>query len=173
MSEQELSLEKDLTIDIQRMDSEWITLPSLYFKYREEGDYLDIRLRKLKIELDFETAKLDGTVRSDPMTYVGVEKPTEAQIRCYIASSDKIFELQGKILELEKKRKLLASACAGLEMKRDSLKYLTQLINGEYFTTRCSDKSMLAHIASNGEKTKRNIRREIRKRMNPQKSQED
>lgn len=173
MSEQELSLEKDLTIDISRMDSEWITLPSLYFKYREEGDYLDIRLRKLKIELDFETAKLDGLVRGDPLTYVGVEKPTEAQIRCYIGSSDKVFEIQEKILIVEKKRKLLASAVAGLEMKRDSLKYLTQLINGEYFTTRCSDGNVLAHIASNSETTKRNIRREIRKRMNPQKSKED
>lgn len=173
MSEQELSLEKDLTIDIQRMDTEWITLPSLYFKYREEGDYLDIRLRKLKIKLDFETAKLDGLVRADPMSYVGVEKPTEAQIRCYIGSSDEVFEIQTKILELEKKRKLLASAVAGLEMKRDSLKYLTQLINGEYFTTRCTDGKVLASIASDSEKTKRNIRREIRKRMNPQNSQEE
>lgn len=163
---QDNALTTDLTININCLDAEWLTLPSLYFKYREESDYLDIRLRKAKMKLDFESAKLDSQIRSDPKNYFNIEKPTETQIRCFIQSSDMAFEIENEIIELERKKKVLASAIASLEMKRDALKNLTQLLNGEYFTTRRVDKDVLQHMEKNQDIEKRNIRREMRVRMN-------
>lgn len=161
-------LEKDLTIDFSRLDVEWINLPSLYFKYREETDYLETRMRKKKLKLEFETSQLDGKIRLDPKNYIGVEKPTETQIRCFIESDENIYSIKSEMLELEKKKKLLASACSALEMKRDALKNLVQLLNGEYFTTKAIGPSV--PVAENGSCDmnieRRNIRREIKERMN-------
>ena len=42
------ALEKDLTIDPAKLDVEWINLPSLYFAYREEADYLMFECEKRK-----------------------------------------------------------------------------------------------------------------------------
>ena len=100
-------LEKDLTINIENLIEEWIQLPSIYFAYREEADYLDISMRKQKMKLDFAIAELDGKVRKEPAIYLGVEKPTENQIKCYIESHEDVFSIREKMLETEKKRKLL------------------------------------------------------------------
>ena len=120
------------------------------------------------MKLDFEMAKLDSVVRLDPKEYLGVEKPTEAQIRCYIEANDLIYQIKEEVIEIDKKKKLLASACSALEMKRDALKNLVQLMNGEYFTTKRSDGLVNSAIADDRKETKRNVRREIRERMNNQ-----
>lgn len=161
-----MSLDKDLTIDIERLDSEWISLPSTYYLYREEADYLDIKLRKLKIKLDFSVAELDGKVRLDPKQYFGVDKTTETQIRSYIESNENILAIKEEMLEVEKKKKLLSSACEALEMKRDALKNLVVLMNGEYFSTKSVKIDFNDVVAKNNEESKRNIRREMRDRLN-------
>ena len=159
-------LEKDLTINIENLIEEWIQLPSIYFAYREEADYLDISMRKQKMKLDFAIAELDGKVRKEPAIYLGVEKPTENQIKCYIESHEDVFSIREKMLETEKKRKLLVSACNALEMKKDALKNLTNLQNSEYFSLS-SVKTDFTDIVQNGqEKVSRNIRREILGRLN-------
>lgn len=167
------SLEKDLTIDFSRLDVEWINLPSLYFKYREETDHIEIRMRKKKMMLDFEMSQLDGRVRLDPKNYIGVEKPTETQIKCFIESDEKIFTIRTEILELEKKRKLLASACQSLEMKRDALKNLVQLLNGEYFSTKRISVQAEGEVPFASDIERRNIRREIKERMNSTKKENE
>ena len=159
-------LEKDLTIDFSQLDVEWINLPSIYFKYREETDYIEIKMRKKKMKLDFEMSSLDGRIRLDPKNYIGVEKPTETQIRCFIESDDKVYAIREEMLELEKRKKLLSSACQALEMKRDALKNLVQLLNGEYFTTKRIGVSVDNELSINMNTERRNIRREIKQRMN-------
>lgn len=166
-------LEKDLTIDFSQLDIEWINLPSLYFKYREETDYLEVQARKKKLKLDFEISRLDGQIRLDPKNYIGVEKPTETQIKCFIDSDENIFSIKCEMLEIEKKKKLLSSACQALEMKRDALKNLVQLLNGEYFTTKRinvpSDEKGVVGL----DIERRNIRREIKQRMNSTKKENE
>ena len=160
------NISKDLTIDPERLDSEWIALPSLYYQYREECDFLDIRARKKKIQLEFEMSKLDGQIRLDPIAHLGVEKPTEAQIRCFIESNEKVYGIRCEMLEIEKKRKLVASVCAGLEMKRDALKNLVQLTNSEYYSIRRTNGELLKEIMNESNATKRTVRREIKSRLN-------
>lgn len=163
-------LEKDLTIDPSRLDIEWIGLPSIYFKYREEEDDTEMRMRKLKLKIDFEVSKLDGQIRLDPSSFTKSEKPTESQIKCCIESNESIFELRMKMLDLEKRKKLLSSASSALEMKRDALKNLVTLLTGEYFSTKTYSKKDGETIEGNFN-SKRNVRREIRERMNPKKGE--
>lgn len=167
-----LELEKDLSIDPNRLDAEWIKLPGLYFKYREEADYLDSLARKKKMQIEYEGSQLDASVRLDPRQYLGVEKPTEAQVRCFIEGNENIFKLKEEMFEIEKKKKLVISACSSLEMKRDALKNLVQLLNGEYFSTKRIDGVMTPFVDNEKQTVQRNIRREIRGRMNKKKENE-
>ena len=157
-------LEKDLTIDVQRLDSEWIKLPSLYFAYREEADKLDAMLRKAKVDLEIETSKADTEYRQHPRQYFGCDKATEAQVKNAVEADSHVVEVKLRIVDLTKRRAIVLSAVAALEMKRDSLKNLVALQNSEYFVS----KPILPEDDSgNGgfEAQRRNIRREIRDRL--------
>ena len=160
------NISKDLTIDPERLDAEWIVLPSVYYQYREEADILDIRARKKKLQLDFEMAKLDGEVRLEPVARLGVEKPTEAQIRCYIESHETIYNIRCEMLEIEKKKKMVASICSGLEMKRDALKNLVQLINSEYYSIRRTNGELTKDLGDINATAKRIVRRDVKSRLN-------
>ena len=153
-------LEKDLTINPDKLDVEWMLLPSLYFKDREEADYVDTLLAKKKMELDVAMAELDQKIRATPKSILGVDKPTENGIKAYVDSDVGINRIKSEYIDLTKRRKLLASAITALEMKRDSLKNLVLLYNGEYFSSR-----PVSGIGDVSAGDKRNIRREIKARI--------
>lgn len=152
-------LEKDLSIDIDRLGSEWLLLPSMYFKYREEADYVDTLIAKKKVELDVAIAELDQKVRATPKSYLGTEKPTEGCIKSFVDCDVEINGIKSEYIDLNKRRKLLSSAIAALEIKRDSLKNLVTLYNSEYFSSRPMDGQ------SDNAGDRRNIRREIKARI--------
>lgn len=163
-------LEKDLSIDTQRLDAEWTKLPLLYFRYREEMDYVDTLIKKEKLRLDCEIAKADAEARLTPKVILLVEKPTETQIKNYVESKPGIVEIKEKIIDLTKRQKLFASAVSGLEMKRDALKNLVQIMNSEYFTTRNNEEVQQA-VNPELEISKRNLRREVKMRLNKEKGE--
>lgn len=153
-------LERDLTVNPDKLDVEWMLLPSLYFKYREEADYVDTLLSKKKMELDIAIAELDRKIRATPKSILGIDKPTENSIRSCIDCDIEINGIKTEYIDLTKRRKLLASAISALEMKRDSLKNLVSLYNGEYFSSK-----PVNGIGDINAGDRRNIRREIKARI--------
>lgn len=153
-------LEQDLNVDLTRLDAEWVKLPQLYFKYREEADYVESSIQRKKLDLEQKAATVDKDVRQNPELYLGEKKYTEAMVKAFVDSAPDVVAVKEELLNLGKKKRLLASAIAALEIKKDSLKNLTTLYASEYFVSSPGDGSGTLPDVS-----KKNIRREIKNRM--------
>jgi len=160
-----MSLEKDISINLEQLDVEWALLPSLFHDYADEASILSLEIKKNKLLVSKKRGELDKAVRLDPQTYFGKASVTENQIASYLDQDEEIYNLRLAGLELERRNSLCEDTGKTIELKRDALKHITGLLNSEYWATmqtNLKDRAALAMAAYN---SKQDVRRKIKLRL--------
>ena len=74
-----MNYEKDITIDPEALDVEFLRQASLMLKYCQHSARMRMEVDKAKQDLDIAKAEADKKIRDDPESY-GINKVTETAI---------------------------------------------------------------------------------------------
>lgn len=124
-----MDYEKDVQIDLNRLETEWHKQASLFYKYSKMLADSDYELTEQKDHLDFVYAKLDGQYREE----LAGGKVTEAMIKNNITTNEKYVKAQAKLRDLKYQHNIINAAVKSLEHKKKALENLVQLHLSGYF----------------------------------------
>jgi hypothetical protein len=123
--------EKDVYIDPNALDVEWLRQASLTAKYAQKAAYAKDNLTRAKDKLDVVKAQLDGELRAG--IAAGEKKPTEAAIASMVLQHPRYAEVNEAYLEAKLNADLCQAACTALENKKSALEALVRLLGMQYF----------------------------------------
>ena len=129
-----MNYEKDLEINPEALDVEWLNQPMLFMKYsallaeaRKELDFTTDRLEVVKAETDF-------AIRKSPEIYLGEGvKLTETSIKNGILKDRKVREVQDSMLEIKNNVDILTAAVRAFDHRKKALENLVMLHGQQYF----------------------------------------
>ena len=127
-----MNYEKDIRIDPDALDVEWLQQASLTFTYADHCAKVRQDLDYVKQRMDIIMAELDSEVRSDPEEF-GLEKITEAAIRNAIIQTTKYQEIHAEYLSAKYEYEMAQAAIKALDQKKSALENLVRLHGQSYF----------------------------------------
>lgn len=125
----ELDYEKDLEIDPENLDVEWVEQPSLYMMYAKAFSDACKTRDFAKERRDIYKAKFADSLRKTQ------DKISEARIESEVSKDKEYLDLQKKRLNAEYEVSLLQGALYALDHKKRALEKLVDLSNREYFSS--------------------------------------
>ena len=124
--------EKDVTIDPDALDVEWLGQPGLIFKYSKKSAEVQQELSNAKEALELTKATLDKKIRTNPEKY-GIEKITETVVANTIISQDDFKEANQVYQEAQFEVNILRGVMDALNNKKSALENLVKLHGQNYF----------------------------------------
>lgn len=127
-----MNYEKDVTIDENSLDIEWIEQPKLMLKY---GTTLSDGVRALefaKEQLEVVRAELDKEIRQNPEKFE-IQKITESVVQNTILLQEKYQEQNNKVIEAKHTVDMAKTAVRSMDGKKDALENLVRLHGQQYF----------------------------------------
>jgi hypothetical protein len=128
-------IEKDLELDLYKLDEAWLDLPLLSLKWSAELVEAEMAARQLRNELDQLKATLDARMRENPGEY-GIQKITEATILAATMIHPAAMDLLKQHHAADIYNKTCKGICLAIETKRKALEGLTQLYSTGYFASK-------------------------------------
>jgi hypothetical protein len=157
-----MSVKDDIRLNPNELDKQWADLADQFHNYSEEGDLIESEIKFKKLELELLEADLDLKIRNKPADF-NIDKLTESGVKSSIRMNQIWRDLNYEILELEKQRKLMASACRALEMKKEALKSIQALYLSEFYIAPSAPEEEKKFKNHQEELVARNIRLEMKK----------
>ena len=148
-----MDYEKDMYIDCDSLDVEWLEQSMLMMRYSTYEADKEREKDLAKEALDLVKADLDRNIRENPDKY-GIAKPTETAISNTIISQDEYKEAYHKFLDIQYEYNIAKSATRAVAQRKDALENLVRLHGQQYFA---------------GPRVPRNLHEEVEKRKNIQK----
>jgi len=134
MRNKELDWERDLPINVNALDVEWLGQAELFMVYAEEQAHADRVSKRVHEKLKTLKAELTKEANDDPDGCLGKGvKPTVSNVDAYIRTNEKFIEAKTELHEAELESGLLSSAVQALRMRRDALTNLVTLHGQKYF----------------------------------------
>ena len=124
--------EKDVSIDSDALDVEWLGQPGLIFKYSKKSAEVQQELSNAKEALELTKATLDKKIRSNPEKY-GIEKITETVVSNTIISQEDFKEANQVYQEAQFEVNILRGVMDALNNKKSALENLVKLHGQNYF----------------------------------------
>lgn len=152
---------KDLSIDPDALDVEWIGQPTIYMRYAEAAADARLEMDNAKSALDIKKAEIDISIRMHPSKYVDEgKKPTEAQIFSIILIHDDYKKAEKTYFEARHKYDLFMSAVRAFEQRKNALENLRALCLGGYFSGPKELRDLSVEVANKAREDKaiKNIR---------------
>lgn len=118
---------KDLMIEPDALDIEWIEQPRLYMKWAEISAKAEDRVKLAKEALEVTDAKIDKEIRSSG------EKVTETQIKSKISLDERHQKALQDYNDALYKSNLYSSAVRAMEQRKNALENMVRLMIGQYF----------------------------------------
>lgn len=124
--------ERDVNIDADSLDTEWLEQPQLMLKYTRIEAEAKRNLGDAKARLDIIQADLDKAIRSNPDDF-DLPKVTETAISNAIQSTEKYKEAQEEIRQAEYELNMAIGAVRSMYVKKEALENLVRLFGQQYF----------------------------------------
>ena len=158
-----MDYEKDIEIDHNALDVEWLGQPNLLMRYsRMASDAqrrADLAAEKVKVV----KSKLIKAVSENPEEYLGKVKPTVQAIEAFYHSHEDYIAAKEEHIEAVYELNLLQAAVSAIHQRRTALENLVKLMSMEYFigprTPRDIDAEMREVFAESNIRTKRSNER--------------
>lgn len=128
----ETDYERDLTIDPDALDTEWLVQPSLFMKYAEACADARLVMDREKEALDVIRAGVDNDVRSNPAAY-GVDKLTETRVAGLVIQSTPYKEATDRYLQAKHDFEVLSATVRAFDNRKAALENLVRLQGQGYF----------------------------------------
>ena len=128
----ELNYEKDIFIDENQLDIEWLEQSSLMLKYCNHESQMEQNLDIEKTKLDLLKSELDSQIRKNPSDF-GVEKITETVVLNAVIATEEYQEAYLTYLDVKFERDVAKNAVKAFSQRKDALENLVKLHGQSYF----------------------------------------
>jgi len=129
----ELDHERDVGIDPNGLDTEWLAQPGLFLKYSkmeaEQGRIVD----RLKERLDVAEAEIRKQIISNPSEYAITTKPNLDEIKSLIVGDTTICAVRQELQDAQYELNIIKAAVRAIDQKKYALQDLVRLLLGGYF----------------------------------------
>src|SRR5687768_2434473 len=125
--------ESILEIDKDVLDEEWMSQPSLFFRYAAKEAKADNEVDEAKAELEVTEAELDKAIREDPQDYGILDKCTETAIKNAIKQHKDYQNALEAHHTAKYKAGLLGAMVKALDQRKKALEKLVDLHGQSYF----------------------------------------
>jgi len=132
MRDLDLSYARDVAIDPEALDVEWVQQAELMYKYTRHAANMKAISDEAKERLDVGKAKIEMDVRSDPAAY-GLSKPTEAGIQSTILLQEGYQNLVHEYNEAKYEYEIALAGVRAIDQKKTALENLVKLLAASYF----------------------------------------
>jgi hypothetical protein len=125
---------KDIYIDPDALDVEWLGQPNLFFRYAAALADQSRKTEQAKRDLDVITAEIDDEIRRHPETFLGEDvRPTENAIRNQVVQEKKVLDAQNKYHDAKHDEAMLTAAVRAMDQRKTALENLVRLQGQQYF----------------------------------------
>jgi len=129
----EFNYEKDISIDGEALDQEWLNQPALFLKYSRHYSDMTRRLDEAKQNLDIAKAEADKRIRKNPEKY-GLEKTTDSVVANAILIEEGYKDAYDEYLSAKYEVDMARSAVSAFEQRKSALENLVRLFGQQYFS---------------------------------------
>ena len=127
-----MNYEKDMRIDEDALDIEWLEQPTLMLKYAQHAALLRSNFDKSKEKLEFVKAKIDKDIRSNPEKY-GLEKITDKVVENTTVLQNEYKSALIEFQDLKFENDVASGVIKAVEARKDALENLVRLHGLQYF----------------------------------------
>ena len=127
-----MDYEKDIVIDENSLDLEWLEQPALMMKYSRHAAKMRREIDEVKQNLDIVKAEVDQKIRKNPGKYK-IEKVTEGAISSAILVDNDYQEAYSAYLDAKYEADIAQSAVYAFEQRKSALENLVRLHGQQYF----------------------------------------
>jgi len=127
----ELNYEKDLRIDPNALDIEWLEQASVFMRYAEASAEAAREVDKAKELLEVTKAEVDSDIRQK--TKKGDKKPTEAAILGMVMQDPRYQQALSDYNDVKHESAILSAAVKAFEQRKVALENLVRLHGASYF----------------------------------------
>ena len=123
---------KDIAIDVEALDLEWLEQPSLMMKYSKNAADCKRTRDIAKEGVDLIKAEIDKDIRKNPGDY-GVEKITETVVMNAILEEVDYQSAMTTYIDARHSADVAAAAVSAFEQRKQALEGLVKLFGLQYF----------------------------------------
>ncbi len=127
-----MDYEKDMNIDPNSLDVEWLEQPNLMIKYGRVAAQTKLDMDKAKEKLEVVKAELDKDIRLNPEKY-GIIKLTEGVVTSTILLQPEYKEASEAYIEASYEANMARYAVQAISDRKDALENLVKLHGMQYF----------------------------------------
>jgi len=124
---------KDIIIDEEALDKEWLRQPALMMKYAKHSARMQNALEEAKQELDIARAEADRTIRENPKGFDIPDRVTEGAISSAILTYKPYIEASKAFLDAKYEADMAKAAVNAFEHRKSALENLVRLYGQQYF----------------------------------------
>jgi len=128
----EMDYEKDISIDEEALDIEWLEQPRLMMQYSKHLAQARMELDELKQALEITKAEIDRKIRATPEKYK-LEKITDKSIESITITSSEYKQAFQEYLDAKYEADMAMSAVRAFEQRKEALENLVRLHGQQYF----------------------------------------
>lgn len=155
-----MDYEKDICIEPDALDIEWVRQPFLYMEYAQEAARLDSIAKQKKEHLEVVDAQIDKVIRES-----NVKKPTEPQIRNEILLNHNHQQAYQEYIDALYEYNICIAGVRALDNKKSALENLVKLWQGSYFAGPKEPRDISSEMNFQN-KIEEDTRRRIKESMN-------
>ena len=130
--------EREISIDINSLDREWLKQPVMYMKYAEQLAKANAESKRAKEAVELLWAELDSITRTDAAT--DNKKITEAYVDSQIKQSPTYKKAQEEYRQAIYNADVLSAVVSSLDHRKKALENLVTLYVGQYFSAPSNRK---------------------------------
>jgi hypothetical protein len=130
-----MDFEKDVNIDLDALEMEWLKQPTLYFKYSKQMEACADEMRELELQVDIIRSELDNEIRKEFMSRDEKKKLTEKMIEAMILQNSNYQKVVKEYNDKKYEFNILKSTVEALNQKKYALENLVKLWLGGYYAT--------------------------------------
>jgi len=127
-----IDYEKDIEIDAELLDSEWLDQPSKMLKYTKHCARMEKERDEAKEALELVKAELDKEIRTNPDKFK-VEKITDKVVEATVQMQPAYKEANAEYLEAKFEYNVARGAVDAFDQRKTALENLVRLHNAGYF----------------------------------------
>lgn len=127
-----MDFEREIEIDPDQLDLEWLRQPQLYAKYSNAVSSLKAAADRAKERTEVVRSELDSKIRSNPESY-GLAKATDTAVLSSVTASATYQQARTEQFAAAEEYSQAANALSALEHRRSALENLVKLHLAGYF----------------------------------------
>ena len=134
MPDTKLDYERDVRIDADSLDVEWLNQAALGLRYSKNAAYMKRLAAKAEERVKVVRAELVAQVNASPVKLTGKEKPTSADIEAYYRTQPEHLEAKQELLNAQYEADYAQMAHMEISLSRKTaLEMLVRLNGQQYF----------------------------------------